>query len=122
MNLILLLDSLRPHPRRRRLAWRLLLLLLLPFLTMPARGAVEGDFEFTVAGGQATLTGYLGSGGSAQTTGIWLVRGLRLFGSAGPGQPEQLLLDERLHEIRRRNGKLQEVRHVLATIICARRR
>jgi signal transduction histidine kinase len=41
---------------------------------------------------------YLGSGGSPQTTGIWLVKGLRLHASAGSGQPEQRLLDERLQD------------------------
>jgi signal transduction histidine kinase len=41
---------------------------------------------------------YLGSGGSPQTTGIWLVKGLRLYASSGSGQPEQLLLDDRLQD------------------------
>jgi signal transduction histidine kinase len=41
---------------------------------------------------------YLGSGGSPQTTGIWLVKALRLFAAAGSDQPERLLFDERLQE------------------------
>jgi signal transduction histidine kinase len=41
---------------------------------------------------------YLGSGGSPQTTGIWLVKGLRLFATAGSDQPERLLFDDRLQE------------------------
>ncbi|MDI1249793.1 MAG: histidine kinase [Lacunisphaera sp.] len=41
---------------------------------------------------------YLGSGGSPQTTGIWLVKGIRLFATAGSDQPERLLFDDRLQE------------------------
>lgn len=41
---------------------------------------------------------YLGSGGSPQTTGIWLVKGLRLFASAGSDLDERLLFDDRLQE------------------------
>ena len=41
---------------------------------------------------------YLVSGGDRRTTGIWLVKGLRLFATAGSDQPERLLLDERLQE------------------------
>jgi signal transduction histidine kinase len=41
---------------------------------------------------------YLISGGDRRTTGIWLVKGLRLFASGGSGDTERLLLDERLQE------------------------
>lgn len=41
---------------------------------------------------------HLISGGDRRTTGIWLVKGLRLFAAAGSGEPERQLLDERLQE------------------------
>ncbi|MBM3851541.1 MAG: hypothetical protein FJ399_00135, partial [Verrucomicrobia bacterium] len=41
---------------------------------------------------------YLVSGGDRRTTGIWLVKGLRLFVAADSGEPARLLLDERLQE------------------------
>jgi len=41
---------------------------------------------------------HLISGGDRRTTGIWLVKGLRLFATAGSDQPERLLLDERLQD------------------------
>jgi hypothetical protein len=41
---------------------------------------------------------YLVSGGDRRTTGIWLVKGLRLFVAADSGDPARLLLDEHLQE------------------------
>ena len=59
-----------PTMARHLRPWWAVAIMMLPFLAIPARGAVEGDFEFTVAGGQATLTGYLGSGGSVVIPGL----------------------------------------------------
>jgi hypothetical protein len=50
-------------PGCRLAAWGLLLLLL-PWLTVAARGQQEGDFEFQVNAAGAVITRYLGPGGS----------------------------------------------------------
>lgn len=58
MNPTPLPDRFRPHPCRLRSAW--LLLVLLPFLTLTARGDQEGDFEYQTDGTGAVVTGYTG--------------------------------------------------------------
>ena len=62
MNSTRLPDRFRPRPRRLRLAW--VLLVLLPFWSMPALGDQEGDFEFQIDGAGAVITRYLGPGGA----------------------------------------------------------
>jgi signal transduction histidine kinase len=63
--------------------------------TSPFRTAAE---SVVVPPRAQRLQIFLVSGGSPRTTGIWLVKGLRLFVTAGSGEPERLLLDERLQE------------------------
>ena len=63
--------------------------------TAPFRTAAE---SVVVPPRASRLQIYLVSGGDRRTTGIWLVKGLRLFATADSGQPERLLLDERLQD------------------------
>ena len=62
MNTTSLNSPSRLHPWRHRFAW--LLLVWLPFLSLTALGAQEGDFVFETDGAGAKLTFYTGPGGA----------------------------------------------------------
>ena len=55
-------DHAHPHPSRFRLS--VLLLMLLPYLSLPACGDQEGDFEFQRENEGAVITRYHGLGGA----------------------------------------------------------